>query len=275
VECRPLPAGCERGDLCTLACVHEVCPGSYQCSVGDPCDFGEDSLLCAQRLTCDPFEARSCTVAGTHCAPVAVVEDAVWDWFSCVPAPRSGPAPGEPCALVSDGSWTWGDCEAGSACIAVDPDTMQGTCAALCTGSFHEPGCADADAACILWNGEIGLYVCEPTCDPLAGVDACAAGQVCISAWEPEKAWVCVVDASGVDGGAGTACEATNGCDPGLACIDEMFYPDCPPGEEGCCSPYCDLGAPTCAGGLSCEPWYGEEEAPAGHEDIGVCVLKP
>jgi len=236
----------------------------------DPCDFGEESVLCAQRLDCDPFEGQECRVEGTHCVPVSNDEDDAWERFSCVPVSTPGPGPGEACALVSDGSWTWGGCAAGGVCMGIDPVTEEGTCAALCVGSFAEPACADAGEACVLWSEEIGLFVCEPTCDPLAGAEACGDGEVCVN-MPPAETWACVIDGSGDGGAAGAACEFSNACDPGLACVAPNFIPDCL-GEAGCCTTYCDLDAPDCPGGLECQAWNGDEPAPVGHEAVGVCV---
>lgn len=81
----------------------------------------------------------------------------------------------------------------------------------------------------------------------------------------------CVLDASGEMGAYGDPCENFNTCDPGLACLNPEYVPDCKAG--GCCSPFCDTSeANTCPGdGQKCIAWFEEGMAPPGYETVGVC----
>jgi hypothetical protein len=83
-------------------------------------------------------------------------------------------------------------------------------------------------------------------------------------------------------GAYGDPCEFINVCDPGLICLDAATVPPGQPceGAAGCCTEICDLSDPAgdmqCAGaaeGQTCQPWYEEDSAPIGFEDVGVCAL--
>ncbi len=84
----------------------------------------------------------------------------------------------------------------------------------------------------------------------------------------------CAVDASGDAGAYGDPCEFLNVCDPGLACLNPENLPDCDMQNAGCCTPFCDLGNPSCPDqALNCTAWFEEGQAPNGFENLGICVL--
>ena len=176
-------------------------------------------------------------------------------------------AVGDACAVISDGNWAWSSCEPGAECLP-DWDTMQGTCTARCSGSADAPECADPAQVCAPWNAEIGLYLCEPKCDPLAGAAACGAGEVCVPAGQ---AFVCVPAAGDDPGLLRDPCAYTNSCAPGLLCISVEYVPGCDPLELNCCTPYCDVTQPMCPDGLECLPAFSPGEAPEDHADLGFC----
>lgn len=72
----------------------------------------------------------------------------------------------------------------------------------------------------------------------------------------------------------GEPCDDFGDCEAGLSCVNGTKVLGC----EGkrCCSPFCDHTIPNnCPGApeQSCVPWYTQEEAPEGLENLGVCAL--
>lgn len=213
---------------------------------------------------CDLW-AQDCPL-GEKCMPWA--RDG-WspDAYRCAPIVPDAARPGEPCT-VKDRVFSGLDtCDGRSMCWDVDPKTLAGTCVAFCTGSEGAPVCAEPRSTCSI-NGDGVLILCLPTCDPLA--QDCPAGEGCYG-WADE--FLCWYDLSGDAGGVGDPCEATNHCDPGLACVDPAVVPACT-ASSGCCAPFCDRAGPdACATGLACVPYFDPVEAPAGRADIGICRL--
>lgn len=260
-ECRPLPPGCTKNDLCSPACArlcaHYTCPESlFGCVPGYACFTG-----------CD--EQADCSLPGTACKGVSLDGNLSWDESHCVPTPPRPAAPGEPCTTIEDGEWIWDTCAPGAVCVSIDEDTKQGVCAPQCM-LVDTPACDP----CVTYGRRLDddqVYFCPPTCDPLAST--CASNEVCVA--NGKTAFICVKDASNEGGAIYEPCEYVNGCDTGLACMAYDSSPLCDPNENYCCLPLCDLDAPVCPDGLPCEPWYPQGEAPDGLEDVGVCAVVP
>ena len=53
------------------------------------------------------------------------------------------------------------DCDLGSMCWDVDPETNMGTCVPLCTGTWAEPTCEDPGLQCSVIEPGV-LAVCVP-----------------------------------------------------------------------------------------------------------------
>jgi hypothetical protein len=186
-----------------------------------------------------------------------------WNATKCSPIARDPDAVGEPCTVEENGVSGVDSCDVGSMCWDVDPETLEGTCIAFCSGSPDNAMC-EAGSFCAQ-TAEV-LILCMPTCDPL--MQDCDDGDTCL----PYSEWaICVLDASGDTGAFGDPCELENACDPGLVCIHPEYVDGCQ--TSGCCSPFCDTSAPnTCPGdGQECIPWYDEGQAPEGLENVGVC----
>jgi hypothetical protein len=87
--------------------------------------------------------------------------------------------------------------------------------------------------------------------------------------------FTCTPDASGGDGTAGTVCNVVNECNPGLSCIQSVFFDDC--AGDACCSPNCDPDAPnTCpnaGAGEECMPWFENQEVDECYANAGVCGM--
>ncbi len=219
-------------------------------------------------IECDIW-AQDCP-RGEKCMPWANDGGNAWNATRCSPIVDGAGAPGDPCEVEGSGVSGIDTCALGSMCFYVDPETLEGTCVALCTGSEADPMCEDPAAWCSL-SSEGVLALCLPSCDPL--LDECAEGLVCVP---QQSTFSCVTDASGDMGAAGDPCEFLNVCDPGLFCADAMLVPGCDPGVAvGCCSPFCDVneGPVPCLPGQECVSWWQGGEATPGLEHVGACAL--
>ena len=217
--------------------------------------------------SCDPW-AQDCP-EGEKCVPTTG-NGGTWDTTQCVPV-LGDQAPGEPC--ISDGyDVATDDCDASGTCWYLDPiegeDTYSGTCLAQCTGTPDAPMCPEA-SQCSL-SGDGSLILCIPSCNPL--LQDCA--QMDHGCYWSGADFVCAPNAEPIP--AGGACGYINDCAPSLICIDALNLPAC----EGpsCCTSFCELGmgdAPCEAAfpGTSCVPFWEEQEAPAGYEDVGLCIV--
>ena len=222
---------------------------------------------------CDLF-AQDCP-PGEKCAAWANDGGNVWNASKCVPVVDDPAAVGEPCHVEGSGVSGIDDCDFGSMCFYVDPETMEGVCTPLCTGDESNPQCPPHRFCTITGSGVPVL--CLPRCRPLE--QDCVEGQACVPIGDD---WDCVPDASGEQGAYGDPCEHFDVCDPGLVCLGSTTVP---PGEAcegtiGCCTELCDVSLPLgdlqCAGaggGQQCVPWYLPGAAPPGHEDVGVCTM--
>ncbi|MDC0720121.1 ribulose phosphate epimerase [Nannocystis bainbridge] len=217
---------------------------------------------------CDPW-VEDCP-PGQKCMPFANDGGSSWNSTKCVDIVPDPDGLDEPCTVVDSGVSGEDSCDKHLQCFFVDPDTLQGTCVAMCTGSPDNPGCAQPDATCML-SGDGVLILCLPDCDPLE--PGCKPGEVCVPNWT--STFTCTIDASGEEGQVFDPCEFLNACDPGLVCLSPDLAEECDPASQGCCLPFCDLTAPlSCPGqGQECVPYFEQGQAPPGHEDLGVCGL--
>jgi len=210
---------------------------------------------------------------GQKCTAWANDGGGTWSSTRCVPLVDDPAQVGEPCHVEGSSTTGLDDCDLGSMCFHVDPETLEGTCFPYCTGSEAEPICEDPGRTCLV-TGDALLLLCLPICDPLQ--QDCAEGDACYPVFNH---WECATDASGDAGAYGDPCEFINVCDPGLVCTSSDDLPPGLPceGALGCCSEICDLsGDEPCPGadqGVSCQPWYAPVTVPPGYEDVGVCAL--
>src|SRR5690606_12305547 len=134
---------------------------------------------------------------GQKCMPVSLDGDSAWESLACVPIAPEPDALNEPCQLLGTGLDGLDTCEQHTMCWNVDPDTGEGTCLGLCTGTPDVPTCADPGAVCQI-SGEGVLNLCIPKCDPLE--QDCPDGEACIP--NHNNAFVCVIDVGGDEGQA-------------------------------------------------------------------------
>jgi hypothetical protein len=208
---------------------------------------------------------------GQKCMPYSSDGDPSWDSLKCVSIVPNPADVGAPCEVFGAPNSGEDTCDKHALCWYVDPDTLTGTCLAMCDGSPDQPKC-DPGTAC--QNGSFSvLTLCFPTCDPLA--PDCPDSDICIPNPQNVANFVCTFDASGDAGQAFDVCEYANACDPGLLCANSALAAECDQLAVGCCLPFCDLFAPdTCPGqDQQCLPWFDEDMAPAGLEHVGICGL--
>lgn len=228
-----------------------------------PPDGGGNACLC-----CDVF-AQDCP-EGEKCMPWANDGSDEWNGTRCSPIDDDAGALGEPCTVTGSAASGIDDCGPGLVCWDVDPDTLQGTCVAMCTGDEAVPECRQG-TECFESNNGV-LILCLPPCDPLA-IDACPEGDACVPS---ATGFVCAPSAGPV--GSGVPCDPSwvpGECGPGSVCAYLGTVPPCDGELPGCCAATCDLSQPDPCGelGLVCTSWWGDDPIPPGFEDVGLCAL--
>jgi hypothetical protein len=233
---------------CNFLCPPDGGPGTHECDM-----FAQDCL------------------PGEKCMPWANDGGNAWNATRCSPISENPGQPGDECSVEGSGVSGLDDCDIGSMCWDVDPETNMGTCVAMCAGDEANPVCEDPSTACVNVN-DGAIVLCLPSCDPL--LQDCPEGQACYGI---NEVFTCVPDASGEMGVYGDPCEYINVCDPGLFCANADAVPGCV-GSLGCCSEFCDLeneaGNAQCsgaAGGQECVAWT--EDPSPGFEAVGACVI--
>ncbi len=171
---------------------------------------------------------------------------------------------GEPCTVEGNGQSGIDTCDISQICFDVDADD-NGTCVGFCAGMENDPVCPEGQACSVSNAGTLAL--CLPTCDPL--LPSCAEGDGCFPA-KGVEAFVCLpAPTENID--TIWTCHTTGGCEPGTICVNSSFLPACD--DEACCTPYCDLGNPTCPSDTECVSFWDEGAAPPEFEDLGVCAV--
>lgn len=221
-------------------------------------------------VECDVWE-QDCP-DGEKCMPWANNGGSAWNATRCSPVEENPGQVGDECSVEGSGVSGLDDCDVGSMCYYVDPETNIGSCVGFCEGSEENPMC-DPGFLCSISNDGV-LILCRSECDPL--LQDCQGSAACLPAAGADG-FVCIVDASGEMGAPGDPCEFLNSCDPGLFCASADVVPDCQ-GSAGCCSDFCDLTAPAPAddctlAGQECEAWFAEGEAPPDLAHVGACAL--
>ena len=220
----------------------------------DPTGFVPDTGCAGAGFYCTPgceIFAQDCP-EGEKCTAYAS-SGGTWDAEKCVFV-MGDLEPGEPCTYDGRVEAT-DDCGPTSMCY-------DGFCRSFCPGIPEDPMCPDGFGCTASSYGD-PLALCLAHCDPLA--QDCAAGS-CY--WHNDQ-FLC-----NPTGGIaiGEPCGFVSDCGPGNACIDQLLVPGCI--GASCCSPYCNLEQPDCAGlpGTECVAWFDPGEAPDGLDHVGVCV---
>jgi hypothetical protein len=204
---------------------------------------------------------------GEKCMPWAGDGGSNWTWTRCSPISDTPGQLGESCSVEGSNVSGIDTCDLGLMCWGVDPQTLTGECAAMCTGDPSAPVCP-ADHSCSITNDGV-LNLCLLDCDPIA-MD-CPTDQ-CVPI---DDAFGCVPSSG--EQLPGEPCEQLAECISGAACIPADNVPDCA-GANGCCSDFCDLASPDptldCLPGQVCLPWYERGISPPEYEHVGVCGVE-
>jgi len=235
---------------------------------------------------CDPWcqdcpEGQKCTAWSTN------GYDWEWNATRCVPVAPDPKQVGEPCTVEGGPSTGLDDCAKGAICWSPNPDTGIGRCVRLCTGSPEAPECP-MEHFCGISNEGV-LILCLPWCDPFGRASrGCDAGASCYlfrnGDWEPttfpvsplETELVCVLRASGY-GGTGDPCDFATRICRDRQCVPKDLAGVCTDNPsleaDGCCAAWCDLSAPECPDGGTCqrvfEPGHGLDPI---YENLGLCL---
>ena len=225
--------------------------------VGDELDEGDaDTWGIPPDVTNEPCEALAQDCFPTHkCVPFATQPNSgLLDGNKCMPI-LGDQQLGESCTLSSL-TEAQDDCAGDGFC-------WQGRCVPFCLGTAQDPVCP-IGWGCLL-SGAVAL--CSKQCDPLA--QDCPANFGCYWA---ETFFDCGL--TGTPALAGQSCDEGNDCVPGLGCVDKPLVPGCVGGDDGCCTPWCNLslGGSECPPTTSCVAFFAPGEAPLLHEDLGVCI---
>lgn len=132
----------------------DTCAGFYG---GCPNDAGSISVECDIWMDDCP--------RGEKCSAWANDGGTIWNASKCSPLDPMPAQVGEPCQAL--GSYVSGvdDCESGSLCFFVDPETNEGTCVETCSGSPEDPICNTG--SCFIFDEDV-LALCLDLCDPEA-----------------------------------------------------------------------------------------------------------
>lgn len=232
-------------------------------SEGSPFIVAPDGggVACSVLLICDVWaqdcpDGEKCVVYDGDGAPY--LEGCVS--LRCSPLHRDAAQPGETCT-IEDGPWSGFDnCEIGSYCWDVDPDSLEGTCVANCQGSEANPVCAGGLTCFHGYDGNI--TACVSGCDALA--PACADGSTCVTAQSGPS--VCLPESLEIPAEQAIACDHSLGCGEGFACVVAAQVAGCEdPGS--CCTALCDPAAPACDASVPvCTPL-------ADDPTVGACTI--
>ena len=237
------------------------------------CTFLDCTTTGPDTNQCDIWNPNDCP-EGEKCMPWANDGSNAWNATKCSPLDMNPKGLGDEC----NGGGVSGvdNCDKGSMCYYVDPETNLGVCVPFCVGSAEDPSCKSLDEQCSVSNNGV-LILCRRKCNPL--LQDCEGNAACLPAAGSDQ-FVCIVDASGDTGAAGDPCMYLNACDPGLFCAGADFIPECQ--ATGCCTEFCDLSDPnkdaTCSladKGVTCQPYYEPGNEPPGLENVGACILPP
>lgn len=100
---------------------------------------------------CDLFE-QDCP-AGEKCAGWANDGGNVFNATRCSPIDDMPMQPGDICEAEGSGVSGIDNCDIGAQCLFVDPETNDGICVALCSGSAKAPVCDDPETTCQYYEG--------------------------------------------------------------------------------------------------------------------------
>ena len=236
--------------------------GGHSSSGGS--DFLSPSDLGSGELTCDVW-SQNCP-DGFKCMPYALT-GAMWTDTRCSPLAEQPAQTGEACQVFDAMGSGVDDCDLSSMCWQVDAVTLTGTCFPFCVGQPTAPRCENTERYCSQTSAGL-VNLCHPACNPI--VQDCPEGQGC---YPEASTFACISDGTGQYGNRDEWCNLSHHCSAGLSCVSH-YERACPGGPPGCCRPFCEVGTsgPPCSPLDECAPWFEDALAPAGLEDVGLCL---
>ena len=190
------------------------------CSISELSLCDEIMQDCPEGEKCTPFHIEGCT------------------YPRCVPIIGDKPA-GETCTANEDAV---DDCDADSWCYPGTFDLEQpAACISFCQDTADDSFCPEPSQICVfddtVYWGPLG---CRPSCDPLMP-EGCEPWERCTFGLDIQPDFGCMIAGGVADG---EVCESNQDCDSGACVLAESLL-EC--AGERCCSPWCDLMAPSCA----------------------------
>ncbi len=205
---------------------------------------------------------------GEKCMPWASSDQGI-DATRCTEVDAMPVQPGEPCVVEAGPRHGIDNCDVGVMCYGADPETFEGHCVELCSGSPDEPTCETPGSEC--WFIETyDIPMCLVACDPL--MSTCAPGHACVVIdFDDETSAACIPQRTPAP--VGEPCEVANGCEVGAVCAAGGSVPECE--TPGCCVPFCATDDPfadeACDGavvGTTCVALF----PPESMSTVGACV---
>ncbi|RLB55974.1 MAG: hypothetical protein DRJ42_04615 [Deltaproteobacteria bacterium] len=231
-----------RGGACLLATDPDSCAAGMVCHpvLGCVAAAGDGGMAC--EIPCDPVLPQCGCEPADSCA---LAEDGNPE---CAPTPTPAPAIGEACEGAAS-------CDTGLVCVS----RPGGLCVQLCRG---DADCVEGRCSRVV-NSVAGARTqfrsCTMPCSPLVGDTTCPNGTRCVlsTQYDVDPPRV-LADCDGPVGirPEGDPCGDFTHCARGLACIDDV------------CRLLCDLAAPDCPSGLTCDP---RSFLSADVGDFGIC----
>lgn len=179
----------------------------------------------------------------------------------CRPVARQARLVGESCSWGQDFEDGLDDCERHAIC------SRTSVCLSMPFADHEEWVCASEDAVPDFVVTGTAVF-CVPNCDPLVG--QCPRGMMCV----PDDDIFSCLPAAPDATAATEACQFVNECAVGLSCVDPSRNDACDQDADGCCLPFCDVGAPECPPGSECVTWWdgqGPHPLPIV-QHVGICV---
>jgi hypothetical protein len=135
---------------------------------GGSCDGSVELGECASfDALCSESTSFECSVFDQDCAfdekcmPWANDGGMEWNATRCAPVVPMPGQPGDPCLVETSPFAGVDDCERGAMCWNVDPDTLQGECAALCDQTLMPDPACPAETTCMPFFA-MGVELLEP-----------------------------------------------------------------------------------------------------------------
>lgn len=216
-------------------------------------------------MSCDPY-VQDCP-EGFKCNPYSFLANLDFVGYGCFEVAPDASGLYADCNYLGAPYSGADTCRVGETCWGIDENDV-GFCIGLCQlvdGGF---GCADPDAVC--WDHG-GVAPCRPKCNPLGeAAEECPRDWLGCAPFGPyPESFACHFHTGAT---LGDECSSAWACEYGMACAFADALPECK--GERCCTLLCDTTAvEPCDLAEDCVAWFSANDAPAGLEHLGVCLV--